>query len=389
VTAISIEKFSELVEAIYAAALDPTEWSLFGRLLTEATNSALAGVGILDMTTTRFLQTHGYGVPDGYFERLNAVSELNPLLPYAALSKPGDLLVNSAVITEDEFVKSRFYREFSEPLGLRDSMGLVCLRSGPRIAFLVANRAASQPLYTDADGDLLRLLSPHICRAMTISDAFDLHTIKSDALEAALDGLAAGVFLVDGQGRVIHQNRAAERMAQQSSIVTVRDQRLWPLNSSSRAALVDALSQGAQRGIPATADVPMIALQPSDGSSAGMIATLLPLQSCGQATSDDSTKAQWAVFIQDPHVVLPMPGEAFGKLYNLTPAELRVALALAPGLTPEAAADMLGLGLPTVRTHLQRIFAKTGTNRHTDFVRLMLATMPPIAGPAPSGPSLA
>jgi hypothetical protein len=32
-------------------------------------------------------------------------------------------------------------------------------------------------LYTPEDGELLKLLSPHVCRAMTISDAFDLQTI--------------------------------------------------------------------------------------------------------------------------------------------------------------------------------------------------------------------
>jgi DNA-binding CsgD family transcriptional regulator len=306
------------------------------------------------------------------------------LLPYAALSKPGDLLVNSMIIAEEDFVKSRFHLEFSGPLGLRDSMGLVCLRSGPRIAFVVANRAATQPLYTEADGELLKLLSPHICRAMTISDAFDLRTIKTDALESTLDGLAAGVFLIDSQGRVVHLNRAADRMAQQGHVVTVREQRLWPVNPTSRAALAAALAQSAEPGIPATADVPMVALQGADNASIGMIATLLPLGQASGTSTDDLLRARWAVFVQDPHIAVPMPGEAFGKLYNLTPAELRVALALAPGLTPEAAAEMLGLGLPTVRTHLQRIFAKTGTNRHTDFVRLMLATMPPIAGPAPA-----
>jgi DNA-binding CsgD family transcriptional regulator len=302
------------------------------------------------------------------------------------LSKSGDLLVNSAIIPEAEFVKSRFYKEFCEPLGLRDSMTVVCLRSGARIALVVANRALSQPLYSAADGDLLQQLSPHICRAMTISDAFDLRTIKTDGLEDALNSLAVGVFLIDAQGQVIHHNRSADRMAEQGNVISVRDQRLWPAHPTSRAWLAAALASGLAQGIPTTAappmaDMPTIALHSTCGTSAGLIATLLPLKPSSPFASSETPKARWAVFVQDPHVALPMPGEAFGKLYNLTPAELRVALALAPGLSPEAAAEVLGLALPTVRTHLQRIFAKTGTNRHTEFVRLMLATMPPLAGP--------
>jgi DNA-binding CsgD family transcriptional regulator/PAS domain-containing protein len=387
VTMISIEKFSELVAAIYAAALDPSEWTRFSGLLVESTTSILGGVGVFDVAKNGFVQTFGHGIPVGYFERYDAVAQFNPLLPYAALSKPGDLLVNSAIIPEEEFIKSRFFTEFCEPFGLRDSMSVVCLRSGTRIALVVTNRALSQPLYTTNDGDLLKLLSPHICRAMTISDAFDLRTIKSDGLEAALDGLAVGVFLIDAQGGVVHHNRAAERMSLQGNVVTVREQRLWPAHPVSRAALAAALTPGVEHGIPTISapfivGTPTIALHSADSTTAGMIATLLPLAPSHQFASVDTLNAHWAVFVQDPHTALPMPGEAFGKLYNLTPAELRVALALSPGLTPEAAAEILGLGLPTIRTHLQRIFAKTGTNRHTDFVRLMLATMPPLARPA-------
>ena len=73
-----------------------------------------------------------------------------------------------------------------------------------------------------------------------------------------------------------------------------------------------------------------------------------------------------------------MPGEAFARLYRLTGAELRVLLALAQGLGGKEAADMLGIGEPTVRTHLQRIFAKTDTSRQADLLRLLHNSTPPI-----------
>jgi DNA-binding CsgD family transcriptional regulator/PAS domain-containing protein len=375
---ISVGDFSELVDAIYAAALDPSEWTRFCKLLTLATDSLLGGVVIADIATNRVLEKFGHGFPDGYFERYHATVGINPMLPYLALAKTGDLLVNSFHIPEDEFTKSRFYREFAQPMNLRDSMFVVCLRSGPRVASVGMNRSLQQPLYTAAEGDLLRSLVPHICRAMIISDALDLRTVKSDALEAALDGLAAGVFLLDDQGNVLHQNKAAARLARLGDVLTIRNKRLWPINAASRDGLAAALRQTPQDALPpASGAAPAsIVLGTADGTG-GMIATLLPLAGRG-SESARHTDARWAAFVQDPHVAVPMPGEAFGKLYSLTPAELRVALAVVPGLTPEAAADMLGVALPTVRTHLQRIFTKTGTNRHADLVRLMMATMPPL-----------
>jgi hypothetical protein len=75
-------------------------------------------------------------------------------------------------------------------------------------------------------------LSPHVCRAATISDAFNLNTIRSEALEATLDAIAAGVYLVDRLGRVIYMNRAAERQTKTSSALRVEHGRLAPADKS-------------------------------------------------------------------------------------------------------------------------------------------------------------
>ena len=79
-----------------------------------------------------------------------------------------------------------------------------------------------------------------------------------------------------------------------------------------------------------------------------------------------------------------LPGEAFARLHKLTGGELRVLMALAQGLGAKEAADMLGISEPTVRSHLQRIFSKTGTPRQADLMRLMQNSMPPIRLPQPA-----
>ena len=73
-----------------------------------------------------------------------------------------------------------------------------------------------------------------------------------------------------------------------------------------------------------------------------------------------------------------IPGEAFARLYSLTGGELRVLLALAQGLGAKEAADMLGIGEPTVRTHLQRLFSKTGTSRQAELLQLLQSSAPPV-----------
>ena len=88
--------------------------------------------------------------------------------------------------------------------------------------------------------------------------------------------------------------------------------------------------------------------------------------------------ASVAVFMQDPVEVPLMPGEAFARLHGLTGGELRVLLALSQGLDGMKSAEMLGISEPTVRTHLQRIFSKTGTSRQSDLLNMLHRSTPPV-----------
>ena len=48
------------------------------------------------------------------------------------------------------------------------------------------------------------------------------------------------------------------------------------------------------------------------------------------------------------------------------------------GLGAKEAAEMLGIGEPTARSHLQRIFSKTNTTRQADLLRLLQSSTPPL-----------
>jgi DNA-binding CsgD family transcriptional regulator len=66
-----------------------------------------------------------------------------------------------------------------------------------------------------------------------------------------------------------------------------------------------------------------------------------------------------------------MPTEIIGRMYKLTPSELRVLLAIVDiGGVPEVAAA-LGVAATTIRTHLSRLFEKTGVGRQADLVKLV------------------
>jgi DNA-binding CsgD family transcriptional regulator len=69
----------------------------------------------------------------------------------------------------------------------------------------------------------------------------------------------------------------------------------------------------------------------------------------------------------------PIPCEVLlTRLFQLTPAEARLARCLSNGSSMEEAASALKIKLSTARSHLSSVFAKTGTHRQTRLVALLV-----------------
>ena len=80
-----------------------------------------------------------------------------------------------------------------------------------------------------------------------ISDALNLKTIRSEALEATLNALTSGVYLVDRLGRIIYMNRAAEHQVKTSNALRIEHDRLAPVDRAARVAMSQCHRRGHRR----------------------------------------------------------------------------------------------------------------------------------------------
>jgi DNA-binding CsgD family transcriptional regulator len=85
-----------------------------------------------------------------------------------------------------------------------------------------------------------------------------------------------------------------------------------------------------------------------------------------------------ALFIRKVAMFVAMPPEVIGKSFKLTPTELRVLLAIVEVGGVAKVAEALGVADSTVKTHLGRVFEKTGTTRQADLVKLVAAYASPL-----------
>jgi DNA-binding CsgD family transcriptional regulator len=277
---------------------------------------------------------------------------------------------------DDERHAQEFFQDFVQAQGFGDLLAVQLLRSGRRVGWLSTARSGIQPRYGEQERRAMSLLSPHLCQALAVSDAIDLATLTAYRLEQTVNALSAGVFLTDRQGRIVYMNKSAERQVTTGNALRVANRRLTATDRKADELLARALGASVEIAPGPTATGGVFALP--DGGAAGYLASVLPLDGGTRRTLMAPFRARTAVFVQDPTAAPRTEGEAFARLYGLSAAEFKVLLTLAPGLTAKEAAAALGLREPTIKTHLQRIYVKTGMSRQAEVVRLLLAHVPPL-----------
>jgi DNA-binding CsgD family transcriptional regulator len=97
---------------------------------------------------------------------------------------------------------------------------------------------------------------------------------------------------------------------------------------------------------------------------------VLPLKR-GEMRNGLSQRATAALFIAPAAAAAQMPSDALALLYDLTPAEKRICELIAEGRPQAEIATMLGIARGTVKTHVLRIFNKTGCRRQADLMKLV------------------
>src|SRR5262249_22093936 len=110
---------------------------------------------------------------------------------FATIEEP---LGTADLIPYDEFLRTRHYREWARPQGLADHLRVALEKSGTSIAFFGVFRDQRQGLVDDEMRQRMRLVAPHVRRAMAIGAAMGRKTAEAAALADTLDGVSAGMF---------------------------------------------------------------------------------------------------------------------------------------------------------------------------------------------------
>ncbi len=356
-----LENHSQFVDEIYEAGVISETWPNVLQYLTErydCTGSVLFAFGASGshswIASPALRPMLDEFIRDGWAE-INQKPHRIAKLNYAGFINDLD------VFTPEEIENDRVYKEFYPSRDLGWAAGtLINVPSGDTLIFSLERAFRKGPF---EDTELLELdaLRPHLARAALCSSRLALKRAQGMAAAMEIFGLPAAV-LRDG-GQLYAANPSFESLIP----AVARDMRgrLVFVNKGADALLDETLRRLAVEGAGGQSrSIPI----PATEDRVAMIAHVVPVR--GQAGDIFSHGMALLVVTPVDRKIVPT-AEVLQGLFDLTPAEARVARGIAEGKSIEMIALANGVSRETVRTQLAAVMGKTGLSRQAELASLL------------------
>ena len=274
--------------------------------------------------------------------------------------------------TRQKWLSSRMATEWAMPNQLDDFIWVPVMKQHQRVGNLVVITHRNRPQITRDDLEMAATLAPHVRRAVTIGDLFEIERRKGEIFRDIVDALAHPVLIVAADMQIIFANLAAEALLQESTLLSsVRGQLSFPFAQAQRA-ISSAVEVGSRNEFALGSGGINVPLTLAD---APCVAHVMPLAK-RDLSQRVSQSAAAAIFIASAGSA-PFPAmDAIAALFGLTAAERRVAAQIAKGKSRAEIATDSGLSDGTIKSQLASIFDKTNTSDQRSLELLMRELTP-------------
>lgn len=148
--------------------------------------------------------------------------------------------------------------------------------------------------------------------------------------------------------------------------ILVRNNRLVLHDSRADSELSEVIDR-----LKETSDVQACRLDPVIVRREGKRPLVLKVLPVPPAARSPFLGARAVLVLNDLEGTAAVNPDMFGKVFELTPAQAKLAGKLATGSSMETAAAEMGVTAETARSHLKAIFNRTGTHRQGELVALL------------------
>jgi DNA-binding CsgD family transcriptional regulator len=291
------------------------------------------------------------------------------LAHHISVSPVAQFYATNLDLETSDFLKSAFYREWVVPQGVGEAAGAIILQEGSWISQVILQRSVEQGGFSSDELTMFNRLVPHLQRAIQLRLRFADLALHKGIFTGGLEQLAMPAIVVNEFGRVSYSNRVALEIFARNAELWLEDDYLRTRDPVVTRQFNVEIIRAIRTSRGNTEICPGVIRVARQGKRPLMI-LITPMH----IRDDGGNQAAALLFVYDPALIREIPNALVQQLFALTDAESELAVALCAGKTVDDTAAERGTSIHTVRTQLKSIFLKTGTNRQTDLVSMLLAS---------------
>jgi len=350
-----------LVDRIYEAAIVPDRWKLVLDQIAYRVDAAGTGLFLVsEKASTSAIWSDAIdevckGWIEGGWQAKTQRAPRMMALNHAGFVTDIDIYKPGEIESDEAFVN------YLKPAGFGYGAGTgITMPTGEVAVYSVERRFETGP-FSREDCNRLDNLRPHLARAALLSGRAGIERVRS--MTSTLEMLGIPGAVVRQGGKLLAVNAGFERLM--PTVIQDRRDRLHLVDSRADGLLACAF-ENLTVGDPLrfVGSIPIS----HSASHLPMIVHLLPVRGAAHDLFLQAT----AVVIVTPIDRSSVPAaEVLQGLFDLTPAEARIAQGIGRATDVETLAKSLGVKPQTVRTQIKAVLAKTGARRQAELINLL------------------
>jgi len=359
-----------LIAQIYSAASGRTPWEVALTELCLVLDAWAVQILGLDKQTGGILFSHvgGGATLSDHLAYVRTYNRIDPRAPLLLSSTFSGWIHCHEHLSEDMVANNAFYQDFLIPAGGRYVSGTKITDDESLTVVLGVHRGVGNQPLGEKEIAFLEKLRAHLVEAMAIYRYLAARQFESSVGYAILERLHHPTVLIDTNRSIRFANATAKRTLAAKQRVSDHQGFLACVNVNDHNNLVAEIIDMTHAGINSNRRYMRL-----ESASVGIcLSALRPEEVMG---AFGNTLLLMVVFHDTVNTATPDPF-MLAEVFDLTPAEVQVAMAISEGHSLEDIARQRNVAIETIRAQLKTVFSKTQTNRQSDLVRRLLALAP-------------
>jgi len=356
----------EILDCLYMSAADPVVWPQFLNIAAAAFDARIVGLLAQVDADGRYAVAGALGICDQTVQAYNG---------FYAKKDPWYLALRERGIREWtgrgtdlcpllQFQETEFYNDFWKTSAPGLYQAGIILQSSSGSAVFTMHRERCQPDFDENSTQLLRLLAPHLRRALSVHRKVSELRESLAGAGGVVDALDIGLIGLSGAHRVCFANAVAESLLASADSIRLKDGRLTACDPAESLKLESLIRHARSR----LADT-----KPGGSITVGrrsrpLHITVFPVAGARGIVPED---AHLFLTISDAASRPKSREHILAGLFHLTPSEIRTVMMLVAGMEPSEIAVQTQTTAGTVRFQLKMVYRKMGVGRQSRLVRLV------------------